>query len=264
MTELSDALDGIAAKLDRARALRAEVADLMNGVLSTVDTSDYLQSHLDEASESLIITAAGDDPTPIQLSVRVGEVVHQLRTVLDHAVNAMALAQGERPNTARQFPAARNAKEFEEGAGTRWLAGLSQRAIEEIERLQPYNHESPSLLQVLSDLDNRDKHRMLVVAAMAAVGNEIEVDGELRQETTIILPEQPSPLERLSPEGSELARFRIVPFDPELEFRVGGKLVFLIEDPGSGTLHALDVVLDWLLKEVSGLIDDFAPLFVPA
>ena len=104
------------------------------------------------------------------MPVIVGDVVHQVRSALDHAVWQIA-----RPPIEKRtgFPICLNesgggssfyGSSKERGLGVRCLQNVSLPAFEYIESIQPYNRLGErDPLWLLDELWNKDKHRALIV-----------------------------------------------------------------------------------------------------
>lgn len=101
-------------------------------------------------------------PMPSWPSI-VGDVVHNLRSALDHV--AFALVKGGRNAPTRQtmFPVTKSVANFAKTARTS-LSGLSSATLAAIERRQPY-HEGCLELAVIHGLDVIDKHREIHIMA---------------------------------------------------------------------------------------------------
>jgi hypothetical protein len=104
------------------------------------------------------------------LSVIVGDVIHQVRSSLDHAVWQIAQPPIERVTA---FPICADesghrssfyGSSKQPGVGLRYLKNVAGPAFEYIEAIQPYNRlgERDELWH-LNELWNKDKHRALIV-----------------------------------------------------------------------------------------------------
>lgn len=108
-----------------------------------------------------------------RLSLLAGDCVHNLRSALDHLAWRLVLSNGSTPDEKTYFPVL--ADRLTDGGKVRKIkvvGGVDPAALAIIESLQPYHAaEDPTLhpLQVLSDLDNIDKHRTLHAVAVSAV-----------------------------------------------------------------------------------------------
>jgi hypothetical protein len=93
-------------------------------------------------------------------AVIVGEVVHQLRSALDHLACQLVEANGGTVTKQTRFPILESAKDSEariEGL----LKGASIKAIRFIKALKPYNGGNQHLF-ALHRLNLADKHRLLI------------------------------------------------------------------------------------------------------
>lgn len=96
----------------------------------------------------------------VDLSVRTGEVLYNLRSALDHLVEQLVLANGGKPTPKNQFPICDDEGEWPPG---RTLEGVSPRHEEAIKSHQPFQASDMERdpLRILRKLSNRDKHRHL-------------------------------------------------------------------------------------------------------
>lgn len=111
----------------------------------------------------------GTDFTDI--SVCVGDCIHNLRSALDHLVYAIAVHEsGKNPppdENVLAFPLANKPGDFKKAKNR--IRTLSVGVQKAIEQLQPFNRSTngkPSAFGVLAKLDDIDKHRLLQVVAL--------------------------------------------------------------------------------------------------
>lgn len=102
--------------------------------------------------------------------VLIGELVHNLRSALDHAVYAAATA----PNGNTAFPVVTDTAKWE-GAAAAKLHSVPQVAFEIVRKAQPFygagdNDPAGHPLAILNRLWNHDKHRMLQTAVVSLDG----------------------------------------------------------------------------------------------
>jgi hypothetical protein len=102
------------------------------------------------------------------LSVILGELLHDLRSGLDHAVSALVVASGGQVSKQHQFPICSTPEKFISAAGPAKkpagaLAGIHA-GYTVIEWYQPYHTSAGAIgaLGLLQRLSNSDKHRRLV------------------------------------------------------------------------------------------------------
>jgi len=143
-----------------------------------------------------------DEPwPPDRLSLIYGDVLHNARDALDHAVYGLAtenqpsLSDGDRGQL--QFPIVRSLHDFQNQKRRGRLCGVPAQQRTVIQRVQPYNPGGwPNyLLGILANLNNTDKHRTVHVVAVsipfvtsADSGNKIGFPGDrfLRDENAVI------------------------------------------------------------------------------
>ena len=99
---MTDALAPIDLKVRRARALVAKLASLITSKLAP-DAYRFEKSL--EPGGSRVAYRVRDVPTAdLEWSIRIGEVLHQLRSALDHLAWQLVLLDGARPSRQTQFP----------------------------------------------------------------------------------------------------------------------------------------------------------------
>jgi hypothetical protein len=97
---------------------------------------------------------------PIDVVTTAGDVVHNLRSALDHLAFQLAIVgRGKEPSRRVEFPIAKDSKTYE-AEKTRKVEGMLPEVISEIDRLRPYKGGN-ELLWKVHELDNIDKHRNL-------------------------------------------------------------------------------------------------------
>jgi hypothetical protein len=102
-----------------------------------------------------------------EIPLLIGDAVHNLRSALDHLAWQLVIRNGKVPDRT-QFPLYSDRKKFN-GRPKSVTEGMSTTDIQQIESMQPYQ-AGYEALGILSELNNFDKHRLLVGAA-SHVGN---------------------------------------------------------------------------------------------
>jgi hypothetical protein len=98
---------------------------------------------------------------PLRLGVILGDMVHNLRSALDHLVWQAVLRNGGRPNRSHQFPICDDEKDWND-ACNRVLRGLDAVDAEAVRDAQPFNVVmKPAALSRLREISNEDKHRVV-------------------------------------------------------------------------------------------------------
>ena len=125
---------------------------------------------------------AYSDPVPLRFSIIAGEIVHHLRSALDHVIWAMATRNNRNPRNRIQFPICDTPPKFEKALKNGIVQGVGDVAVKIIEGVQPFKSEDPrdAILYVLHDFDVTDKHKLLPVITTAAQIGEVITIGDSR------------------------------------------------------------------------------------
>jgi hypothetical protein len=198
-------------RLKVARA-REHVAELKRHGDAWLATDDYTMVS-DEGSDRTVWRVRLKSQPPAELSLLVGDAVHNLRAALDHVVYFIAEAKaGTLTPTAAanlQFPivggrASTGKKKFEKQVRDHRLDGLTPNQISAIESWQPYRWDDYRYhwLWFVHDLDRIDKHRRLAVAAA-----RLDLHYVLTPENQQVDPKFPHPGSELVVDGQELVSY---------------------------------------------------------
>jgi|HubBroStandDraft_4_1064222.scaffolds.fasta_scaffold237795_1 hypothetical protein len=205
-------------KLERAEK---HLAELRLGLLAYVERTPYEAFQIHGGPRCRQHPAGGfryglriiEQPDP-KLAIVAGDVVHNVRSALDHL--AVSVAPSSRHRNA-SFPIQTQPIWRKDGrsyvvrdsmARRHWRAavsGMSADACRFIESLQPYHDSRPdqSVLALLSRLENADKHRQLNVLTVGLT--KITVWGTARGRTKELTIERPEHF--VTEDGEELAHF---------------------------------------------------------
>lgn len=166
-------MEAILAKVRRAEALIGELSRANEHVMSSAQ-KPYRIERRHDASAKRFQFWGYSQALPHDLSALVGDAVHNLRSSLDHMIWKLA-EKNRHPDPKAQFVARAKASEFRKdrrGA----LACIGPEALQLLDTVQPYHAPTPrdAPLYVLTDLDNRDKHRaLLAIGAAARMGDQL-------------------------------------------------------------------------------------------
>src|SRR5690606_25074611 len=123
----------------------------------------------------------------VRLSILIGEILHNLRSCLDHALWQLVLHEGGTPHNRTGFPiylkdAGFESETLDTSRRRGMLVGLSPKSVAEIRSLQPFEtgEDSASPLWQLHELHNFEKHRALILAACQLRQMKVEI-GPLAQ-----------------------------------------------------------------------------------
>jgi hypothetical protein len=110
---------------------------------------------------------------PLLISALAGDAIQNLRSVLDHSVWQLVLANGQTPiDGVTGFPICDSAKEYASAKQRGKIKGVVQAAADAIDALKPYEAGNVKLWR-LHRLNNIDKHRLLLSAASAVAHHDI-------------------------------------------------------------------------------------------
>jgi hypothetical protein len=146
----------------------------------------------------------------LELPAILGDLVHNLRAVLDHLIWASVETNGNIATEHTGFPIFPDRQSFSSGAHQR-LAGTSATAKRVVELLRPYKGGN-DLLWILHRLDIVDKHKLLVVVGAAyqslVLKFRMKIPGQ--EEPVHFPPLALNPEDRLFPieDGDELYRVK--------------------------------------------------------
>jgi hypothetical protein len=233
---------------------------------SAISTHVVLESieELPEGRRATVSITSGQ--LALDLGVPLGDAVHNLRSSLDHLVCQLAVAAGNPAACDKtQFPIFATDTPDNRRRIQRWIRHTTTAAQAEIVAFQPFNRQpndpSSDLLWLLSELDNIDKHRLLLVARahFRDMLFSFAIDGEWREITLSCRPEW-QPLRF----GTDPLRFRLTiprdPTKPETNVEVKAEPVVGAVFQQTGLKcdgHEIIPTLSAMASEVKALVDSF-------
>lgn len=260
--------DGIRVKIERAQK---HVNDLERRVLAFNEANrDVFVIEDDAQTGERIVRMKFSSPLADDIPAIIGDAVHNIRTTLDHLICQLALKAGATDLKPFSFPIY-DSPPKDETQFARKVQGIDPAAIELIKALQPYNG-GPRALWVLSELDNFDKHRLPVVAAIRFGGFMLHVsDRHLKavQERTgkpagvsfriAAAPPDGSTAPVFLQDGDELGR--LLPSDGlEHHAKVGCAFAIAFREPRIVEGEAVLPLLVQLGELTESILNQFAPL----
>jgi hypothetical protein len=176
-------LDGMKAKIVRADETIVRLEAEIDAFLSR----EYrVIGEVDVNGRAYVFTAFGEPKLPPRFAVLAGEVIHHLRSCLDHLVTQLVTVEGGTPNHRHEFPLCRTPDAFEIARKRKKIAGVSANAAKRIREAQPYKADPKpgnSTLLLIHELDIIDKHRLVLVvvttvlmATTLGMDNQIDID----------------------------------------------------------------------------------------
>jgi len=174
-------LDGCWAKIERAEENIQNLNREVNAFLSQ-DPKPYkiVGQHQNNGREYVFV-AFGEVDVPLRISVLAGEIIHHLRSSLDHLIHALIVKNGGTPTNNNKFPICTTTEIFEEACNSGLIKGVSRSAKKLIRSVQPYTSRTPdnTILYVINQYDIFDKHKLLIiVATLGRIGERITLSDD--------------------------------------------------------------------------------------
>ncbi len=245
------AFDSAWLKVDRARELLTQLRQEEAAYLAAnpVDMEVRVEARGDGSEIHRVVAHVHQGP-PVSWVPLVGDIVHNARSALDHAVWASASPALRGRHT--QFPIYDRKRDWDERAA-RALAGVSDRQRDLVREFQPFlaSDGRPELvpLAILRDLSNRDKHQAL--HAIALISND-EMVGTTNADITF------EHLARVYPilDGGEAMRILARPENPRVAMVVSPRARYqtAIERTFGGMVDTLDGCC-WFVERVLGRLE---------
>lgn len=194
-------LDGAKLKLDRAREHLNSLGTEISLFLSREPYAAYVD--MDEESREIRFGIEVRERPDARLSVVIGEILHNLRSCLDHAAWELVSHEGGTPHSRTSFPIYLRPPGFDtELISTRRrvgaLVGFNAGSVALLKSLQPFStgEDTLSPLWQLHELNNFDKHCQLILGA-GSVTNWVKLEvGPLEGGIVTSIVEDEGPYER--------------------------------------------------------------------
>jgi len=120
------------------------------------------------SARSVIWEINFSEPPPAIIPLVVGDVIHNLRSSLDHMVCDLARIRGKKPGHLK-FPFAMNESQLKEVMKKDRLHSIIGKDVHDaILTLRPYKDGGNRMLRALHDLDIADKHQLILPSYLAA------------------------------------------------------------------------------------------------
>ena len=166
-------LNGVIAKLSRAKEHAVHIDAALESWRSAVREIKQVAPKVDPDGKGFEMMIPELPPLTPVLPLIVGDYIHNIRSSLDHLIAQLSVQAGHRIDETRHltFPIYNSETIYIRNSRHKLKELVSPNALAAIERAQPYearkSGDDPTAdpLWVLSELDNIDKHRMLVVVA---------------------------------------------------------------------------------------------------
>jgi hypothetical protein len=257
---MADGLDGCLAKIERAKehleSLKASANEYIELAKKTLTQSSY---HSDDGLKVILRATCPLEVNP-KISVIAGEIVHQLRSSLDHLLCALIYQAGGTPDQHSQFPICTSRENYELQIKRKRIRGVSPAAQQLIEQSQPYNNSNPNetIFNVVSTLNNWDKHNALLISVAAAqIGQHIEIGGSGAKITAFANPE----IVKFKDNHADYFHIQIAAPSPEMTVKSSIDLHLAIEIEKNGKIFPLINVMRDLIAGTEGTLKLFRAEF---
>lgn len=254
-------------KIERAKK---HIADLNSATRAFFDAKPYeVGTKRNPQSRKLVYYVHRADPVPLGIAVITGDITHNLRTALDY-LHQHLLTVG----TSSSFPSkSKDASFYIDGhsdpnhyktSAQAKVQGLRQDAIDALNGIEPYKGGKGHDLWVLNELNNIDKHRLLVTVASSFQSLDLgaHIGTAIRKMGGSLHPGLPSlfirPADNLCPlkVGDEL--FIDSP-DAEVNQQMNFGFNIALSEPGVVDSKPLLETVQHLTDLVSGIVTGFRP-----
>ncbi len=205
-------LFGCQLKLDRAYEHMESLNRAMQGFLGRRPYE--LWKHFDRQTNEYFVFMRLRDTPPVKWSIVIGDIVHNLRSALDHLAWQLVKANGKKPDRNTGFPIFSDdpfADSASEKTLERWekmTRGMHADDIAILKEFQPYKlGDQGSPFFILNALSNRDKHREIHFTQNVARYTKVEVTDRRDCELEALM----NPYSGTFKDRTVMLHFRIIP-----------------------------------------------------
>ncbi len=152
-------------KIDRTKE---HFSNLKRAISVFFDSKPYVVSTKRDSTRRLIYYLSRVEPTPLSFATITGDAIQNLKSALDHLAYQLFLVGTNGITDGRHvyFPIDRDMEEYRRNLPRR-TKGMRQDAIDTLNAIEPYKGGKGHDLWVLHELNNLDKHRLLVTVGSA-------------------------------------------------------------------------------------------------
>ena len=162
----------VSKKIERAEKHLHDLQAVQQGFLDSNPYDLRIQDNSESGRRETIVTRA--DPIPADIDVIAGDVIHNLRSALDHVIYQLVLANGGKADNGGMFPIWRTKADYK-ASRPGHANGISKAALDILYELKPYKGGN-SALWTLHRLDIIDKHRLMLATPTANHSVILEFD----------------------------------------------------------------------------------------
>ncbi|MEU3135772.1 hypothetical protein ABZ691_23650 [Streptomyces sp. NPDC006854] len=196
-----DRVSQVNLKFDRSRH---HVAQLTDAIRDYLDREPFAVYEEEEPEGNLVYRVRVGEPPPAELSLMLGDAIHNARSALDYLAWQLVEASGGTPSSSNStmFPIAKSERDFIKAYPER-LKGASAEAITAVRSLRPFSGGDERFWR-LHRLDIADKHHLLVTVGLASPS--VNVSLGLPDGPRMVLPILPADRACLLEDGAAVFR----------------------------------------------------------
>ena len=247
-------LKGPRLKLDRAKSHLGDLVEAIKRFYETDPYDEVIKDNPETQRREFRVTRA--DPLPDELALISGDVIHNLRSALDHLAWQLIVANGGKPNQNTAFPIWGSESKFK-SSRPGYAKGASKQALDLLYGLQPYKGGNDALWRI-HQLDIVDKHRLLLTVAMRHESLILDFGPLLESSNFPSIPIGINPAAKVPIEvGTVLFS---APLGEEAHDKVKATMEIALSEPEIPIYEPVAKALHELTSFVGEVIDLFAPL----
>ncbi|HLW52531.1 MAG TPA: hypothetical protein VKW06_06780 [Candidatus Angelobacter sp.] len=148
-------------KIERAKEHIRNLDATIQAFLSDKPYRIGAKPHSIPSLEHTTLYVAEVKPVPDNISLILGDAIHNLRSALDHLAWQLVELGGGKPDKNTYFPICERPHQYASMMGNREIQKIPKDARDILEAIQPYNTMDMTLW-LLHQLDISDKHRLLL------------------------------------------------------------------------------------------------------
>lgn len=218
---MSTTLEGVRFKLDRADEHIKESTRRVNAITANPYIVRPYHCGAGDGWDEWELRLSNVVQVPSDLGIPIGDAVHNLRSSLDHLMWQLVLLNGCTPTKRTQFPIFEDLDDYR--CDSRAMRkGISKKHDALVKDLQPHQRvgdERNHPLWWLSELNNFDKHRLVLLANMVipGLGLRTSVPHELDIESLAVFAPE-------AKDGAVIAKLKVFPHSPDAEVRMNPRV----------------------------------------
>ncbi len=224
--------DPLESAFKKIRWAKAHLAPFDNACKDYLATKPF-GSFWEWDGEEIVIRFQPHVSPPIEIALTAGDILHNARSALNHAVYGLAVAHcptlSNRQRGNLQFPIVGDLNDYRNERRRGRLVGVPAKYRTIIHRLQPYHGLENKPLKLLTELNNTDKHHFLNVVAGGV--RQAEFGYPSGRLSSVKWADSPF----LKEPGDEIARVTLRPLASPTQLDFAPEWILSVEGKGVGS-----------------------------